>query len=147
MPDSSVNAIIHRLYEECLNQGRLERLSELVNPEVVSHFGSNQVTGFDAFEQNIRQVRGMFPNGSFTVDDIVSNGDKAAARWTMTGTHTAPIAGVAPTGKPITNRAVVFYRFENGKIAEVWLQVDQVGVLRQVGVEIPGLPAPPVPSR
>jgi hypothetical protein len=36
---------------------------------------------------------------------------------------------------------VVFYRFEGAKIAEVWIQVDQLGVLRQIGVQIPGLPA------
>jgi steroid delta-isomerase-like uncharacterized protein len=148
MSDSGANAIvIHRLYEECLNQGRTEILPKLVNQNVVNHFGDNQQKGLAAFEQNIRHVRGMFPNGHFTVDDVVSNGAKAAARWTMTAIHSAPIAGVAPTGKPITNRAVVFYRFEHGKIAEVWVQVDQTGVLRQIGVNLPGSPGQPVAAR
>jgi len=107
-----------------------------------SEFMLRDCVDLDALEQNAQRVRSLFPNGQFTVDDVVSNGDKAAAHWTMTATHTAPVAGVAPTGKPIVNHGVVFYRFENGKIAELWFQIDQVGVLQQLGVNIPGAPAP-----
>jgi predicted ester cyclase len=84
----------------------------------------------------------MFPNHHFTVEDVVASGDKAAARWTMTAVNTAPIAGVAPTGRPITQKAIVFYRFQDGKIAEFWIQLDQVGVFRQIGVALPGVPIP-----
>jgi predicted ester cyclase len=84
----------------------------------------------------------MFPNHHFTVEDVVTSGDKAAARWTMTALNSAPIAGVAPTGRPITQKAIVFYRFEDGKIAEFWLQLDQVGVFRQIGIALPGVPIP-----
>jgi predicted ester cyclase len=84
----------------------------------------------------------MFPGHHFIVDDVVVNGDKAAARWTMTATNSAPIAGIAPTGRPITQQAIVFYRFEGGKIAELWIQLDQVGVFRQIGVVLPGVSIP-----
>ena len=134
-------ATIHRLYEECLNQGRTDLLQELVTANVVNHTGSNEQRGLAAFEQGMQQVRAMYPGGHFTVDDVFTNGDKGAARWTMIATNTVPILGVAPTGRQLTNHGVVFYRFEGAKIAEVWIQVDQLGVLRQIGVQIPGLPA------
>jgi len=140
--NNSHAAIIHRFYEECLNKNRTDLMPELFNENVVSHSGTTKQAGLAAYEQNAQRVRSLFPNGQFTVDDVVSNGDKAAAHWTMTATHTAPVAGVAPTGKPIVNHGVVFYRFENGKIAELWFQIDQVGVLQQLGVNIPGAPAP-----
>ncbi|NYF51340.1 ester cyclase [Tunturiibacter gelidoferens] len=134
-------ATIHRLYEECLNQGRTDLLPELVTANVVNHTGSNEQRGLAAFEQGMQQVRAMYPDRHFTVDDVLTNGDKGAARWTMVATNTVPILGVAPTGRQLTNHGVVFYRFEGAKIAEVWIQVDQLGVLRQIGVQIPGLPA------
>jgi steroid delta-isomerase-like uncharacterized protein len=137
---------IHRFYEECLNQNRLDVLPELVTPNVINHSPTGDQTGLSALEQTIHHVRTLFPEPHFTVDDIVSNGDKAAARWTLVAAHTAPIAGVPPTGKQLTEQAVVFYRFENGKIAEIWAQMDQLGILRQIGVEIPGMPAPPRPN-
>jgi predicted ester cyclase len=89
----------------------------------------------------------MFPDRHFTVDDVIVDGDKAAARWTLVATNSAPIAEISPTGKTITEHAVVFFRFRDGKIAEVWLQMDQLGVLRQIGVNIPGVPAPQPASR
>jgi predicted ester cyclase len=142
--EGNANAtVILRLYEECLNQGRLESLPDLVRPNVINHFDDNEQTGLAAFEQNIRRVRAMFPNGHFTIDDVVSNGNKAAARWTMTAIFSVPIAGVAPTGKRITHDAIAFYRFDQGRIAEAWVQVDQIGALHQIGVNIPGLPASP----
>lgn len=140
--NNSHAAIIHRFYEDCLNKNHLDLMPELFSENVVNHSGNNSQTGLAAFEQGVQRVRGMFPNGQFTVDDVVSSGDKAAVHWTMTATHTAPVAGVAPTGKPITNHGIVFYRFENGKISELWVQVDQIGVLQQLGVNIPGVPVP-----
>jgi predicted ester cyclase len=138
---------IHRFYEECLNQGRSDVLPELVTANVVNHTGSNEQHGLAAFEQGMKQVQAMYPQRHFTVDDVLTNGDKGAARWTMVAMNTVPILGVAPTGKQLTNHGVVFYRFEGTKIAEVWIQVDQLGVLRQIGVEIPGLPAQPASGR
>ena len=144
MPSNSDAAVIHRFYEEVLNQNRFDLLPELVSSNVINHNADgSQQTGIAPFEQGIRRVQGMFSGNHFTVDDVVSNGDKAAARWTMTAKNSGPIGGIAPTGKQITQRGVVFYRFEDGKIAEIWLQVDRLGVLQQLGVQIPGVPAPP----
>ena len=146
MQENNNVTIIHRLFEECLNQDRIDLLPEVVNSNVVNHNGNSRTTGLAAYEGNLRRVRGMFPGGRFIVDGVVSNGDQAATHWTLEATHSAPIAGVAATGRPITNHGVVFYRFEQGKIAEIWAEVDQVGVLRQIGVEIPGAPVASVPA-
>jgi steroid delta-isomerase-like uncharacterized protein len=137
---------IHRFYEECLNQHHSEILPELFSANVITHSNGPDTTGLAALSQTVDRVHAMFPDHHFIVDDIVVSGDKAAARWTMTATNTAPIAGIPPTGKPIIQRAVVFYRFEDGKIAEFWAQMDQLGVLRQVGVQIPGIQPPQQPS-
>lgn len=142
MSESSNVSVIERLYGECIDRDQFEMLSELLTEDVVQHFGLSENKGLAAFESAARRVRGMFPDGKFVVDGVVSNGDQAAAHWTMKATHTVAVAGVAPTGKPIVNHGVVFYRFKDGKIAEIWLEVDQAGVLRQIGVEIPGGPVP-----
>jgi steroid delta-isomerase-like uncharacterized protein len=133
---------IHRFYEQCLNQNRPELIPELFSPNVVLHSSTGDATGLLAIRQTVDRVRAMFPDYHFVVEDVITNGDKAAARWSMTATNTAPIAGIPPTGRPITQNAIVFYRFEDGKITEFWLQMDQLGVLRQIGVKIPGVQLP-----
>jgi predicted ester cyclase len=134
--------VIHRFYEQCLDQHQSVLIPELFTPNVILHSPNGDSTGLAAISQTVERVHAMFPSHHFIVDDVVASGDKAAARWTMTAINTAPIAGVAPTGRPITQKAIVFYRFEDGKIAEFWLQLDQVGVFRQIGVALPGVPTP-----
>jgi predicted ester cyclase len=110
----------------------------------VSHtFDGGEQKGLAAFEKSIRSTQAMFPNPHFTLEDIVSHGDEAAVRWSMATTHSATVAGMPPTGKPLTQRAIGIYRIEGGKIAEVWLEVDRLGMLQQLGVTIPGMPGPP----
>lgn len=130
--------IIRRYYEECLNQNHPELIPELFTSDVIFHASTGDASGYAGLRQASDRVRALFPDHHFVVEDVVINGDKGAARWSMTATNTAPIAGVPPTGKPITNSAVVFYRFRDGKIAESWLQMDQIGIFRQIGVPLPG---------
>ena len=137
-PDQA--ATIRRFYEECLNQCHSGILTELFTPDAVVHAPNGDAVGIPAIEKTLEGVHAMFPDHHFVIDDIIVSGDKAAARWTMTSTHTAPIAGIPPTGRALTQRAIVFYRFAEDRIDEVWLQLDQVGILRQIGVPIPGGP-------
>ena len=145
MPTTTQAAVIHRLYEECLNQNRLDLLGELVSANVVGHGPTGEQVGLAAFQQSTQRSQNLFPDRHFTIDDVISSGDKVAARWTMTATNTVPLGEIPPTGKRVTQHGIAIYRFEDGKIAETWLQLDLLGVLRQVGVQIPGLPAPAAP--
>jgi steroid delta-isomerase-like uncharacterized protein len=139
---SSHAEVIRRFYEQCLNQYNSDLIPELFTPDVALHASTGDAIGIEAVRRTVANVHAMFPEHRFVVEDVVANGDKAAARWTMTAINSAPIAGVPPTGKPITNSAVVFYRFHEDRIAELWLQMDQVGVFRQIGVPLPGVLVP-----
>jgi len=139
--ENSHASLIHRFYEQCLNQYDSSILPEIFTPDAIAHSGTGDAHGLEAIRRTVDSVHALFPEHRFTVEDVVVNGEKGAARWSMTAINSSPIAGIPPTGRPITNRAVVFYRFADQKIAELWLQVDQIGVLRQIGVPLPGGPA------
>jgi predicted ester cyclase len=64
------------------------------------------------------------------VDDLVVEGDSIAWRWTLTGKHVGPFAGLAATGKTAALRGVNFQRIANGRVAEHWTLVDAFGALR-----------------
>jgi predicted ester cyclase len=55
-----------------------------------------------------------------TVEDIIAEGDRVAARVTMRGTHLGEFDGIAPTGKRVEVRAIDIYRITDGKIVEHW---------------------------
>lgn len=69
----------------------------------------------------------------------VGDGNYAVtAGWpSVTATHTGgDWLGIAPTGKPVGMRVMDFYRNENGLIAENWVPIDVIHILRQLGVDV-----------
>ena len=67
-----------------------------------------------------------------TVDEVIADGDRTAARFSGWGTHTGDTLGVAPTGSRVTFTGMTFTRWQDGKIREGWHNVDIMGILQQV---------------
>jgi predicted ester cyclase len=42
-----------------------------------------------------------FPDARLTIQDTVAAGDRVASRVLITGTHTGPVVGFAPTGRTV----------------------------------------------
>jgi serine phosphatase RsbU (regulator of sigma subunit) len=55
------------------------------------------------------------------IEDQVAGGDKVVTRFIVRITHDrGELMGVAPTGREMTNRAIVIHRIVEGEIAEEW---------------------------
>jgi len=55
-------------------------------------------------------------------------------RWTYRGTHKSELMGIAPTGKQVTVTGICIDRIVGGKIAEEWGEMDNLGMMQQLGV-------------
>lgn len=68
----------------------------------------------------------------------IGDGDYAAVSgWpSMTMTHRATYLGVPATDRALTLRVMDFYRCEGGLIAENWVLLDYIDLLRQMGVDV-----------
>jgi predicted ester cyclase len=82
------------------------------------------------------QFRAAFPDLRFTVELVVGEGDFVVGRWSAGGTHTGSWGGVEPTGKATTFSGVNIFRFQDGKVAELWNYRDDLGLLQQLGVPV-----------
>ena len=78
-------------------------------------------------------MRSGFPDIQWTLEDMITEGDKVAARFTMRGTHSGEFFGVPSTSKVIVVQAINFYRLANEQIVEEHGQPDMLGLLRQIG--------------
>ena len=129
-------AIAHRLYEEVINTGDLDRAEELLTPDFVEHEEvpvPADLPGIDAFKQLFSMIRGAFPDFRMDVQDMIAEGDKVVARIIGHGTHQGEFMGISPTSNRIEMSAIDIFRIEGGKIAEHWGNADNLGMMQQLG--------------
>jgi steroid delta-isomerase-like uncharacterized protein len=85
----------------------------------------------------VMMMRSGFPDIQWSLEEMISEGDRVAARFIMKGTHKGEFFGVPATGKPITVQAMNFYKLSGDQIIEEYGQPDIFGLMRQIGA-IPG---------
>ncbi len=59
-----------------------------------------------------------------------------AIRFTQVSTHTGDYEGIPPTGNKIGVECQHMLRLANGKVVEVWLVEDNLGMMMQLGMEL-----------
>jgi len=129
-------AIVRRYIEQVLNEQRLDLTEEFLAENIELH-GSGIPPGLEVVEQWLAAFATAFPDGYTTIEDIVAEEDKVAARTTFDGTHHAELQGIPATGKTVSMPGMAIFRLDNGKITEGWLVNDNLSMMQQLGV-IPG---------
>jgi steroid delta-isomerase-like uncharacterized protein len=81
----------------------------------------------------MEMMRGGFPDIQWTLEEMMAEGERVAARFTMRGTHQGTFFGVPPTGKKIEVSAMNLYRLSGGQFVEEHGQPDLRGLLQQIG--------------
>jgi len=95
-----------------------------------NHLGN----GREPVKKMVAGLRRAFPDLRVVAEDLVAEGDRVAARVTITGTHQGRFLGVDPTNKPITIRSVDIWRIEAGRLKEHWDVVDRLEFMQQLGL-------------
>ena len=127
-------ALVRRFVDEVQIKGHTDLIDEICSPEFVNH---STPQGLPPDREGIKMVTAMFreafPDSYFTVKDMIGEGDKVSFRMTASGTHQAEFAGISPTGRRINFQGMETMRFENGQAVERWGEIDQIGMLQQLG--------------
>jgi steroid delta-isomerase-like uncharacterized protein len=130
--------LYRRWISEVWSNGSVELIDELHADDFVDHSGLMGVTPDNAgMKQFIQGLHQGFPDLSFTVDDVVEEGDRVVGRWTMTGTHSQEFNGLPPTGNAVTLVGCDFLVVRDGRFVEIWHLEDNVAMLQALGL-MPG---------
>jgi predicted ester cyclase len=84
--------------------------------------------------QHVALFEGGFPQYRIKAEDMIEEGDKVAIRGRFMGTHSGEFNGIPATGKTVELPFIIIYRIEGGKIAEHWLEANNLALLTQLGV-------------
>lgn len=76
---------------------------------------------------------------SVTEEEVLATGAAVVTRHVGRGTHDGEFMGMEPTGKAFEVRGIDLYHVEDGRLAEGWVAIDTLGMMRQLGV----VPEPP----
>lgn len=128
------NKRIVQKHLEAFNEGDLTAFLELFAEDAVVHGASEVYEGIDGIERFVHSMGVAFPDAEVRGEDLFATDDRVAVRFTMTGTHEGPFHGVEATGREVDISGLAVFRFEDSKIAEWWIESDQLGALQQLGV-------------
>ncbi|WP_224334486.1 ester cyclase [Haloprofundus halobius] len=136
--------IVRRYYEEAFNEERIGLLDELIAEDVVNHnplsdetLSAEEARGFEGFRRHVEVAHEAFPDATVTITEMVAEGDTVAVRFVFEGTHEGRFGGIEPTGNRVSGTNMGLFRIEDGKIAERWLESDNLELLEQLGVARP----------
>jgi steroid delta-isomerase-like uncharacterized protein len=132
-----VLAVADRLRADVYNAGNTDALPEIA-AEGYLHGSANgpDVFGLEEGAKRIAAYQAALPDLDWTFDEAIAQGNRAAARWTVRGTHDGDLLGFAPTGTPVEFTGISFYTVECGKITEFEVEMDVVGLLEQIGAPV-----------
>ena len=121
-------------FTDLFSTGDTEAAREILHPDVSVHGATAEdIQGRDQAIGFITAYRSAFPDAKSVVEDQIEEGDKVVTRWTARGTHKGDLNGIAPTGKPYVISGVTIERIADGRIVEVWVNKDDLGMLKQIG--------------
>jgi predicted ester cyclase len=116
--------LVINFFEQALNQKNEAWCDNIMVEEVVFHRAKHKGDrkGLDHFKEYIVLNKEQFPDLHFFVEDIITEDGKVVARFHASGIHNN-------SGAEIETDGIRIFKIENGKIVEIWEQIDDVAVL------------------
>ncbi len=134
--DEGQNVDTVRTMMELINQRDLDALGTVVADDVHRHSNATPgvvVTSLDDFKAFLETDFASIPDSVMDIDMIFGGGDKVTVRAYYSGTQTGQMGPFPPSGEAVKLVFIGILRIENGKIAEIWVEWDNVSVLVQLG--------------
>ncbi len=135
MSAEEIKASGRRFFED-MNKGKVAALAAMddrYTTDVVVHSSSGEdIRGLKNYKRIWSKFFDAIPDAQFTIDDLVVEGDRVAARVTFIGTHKGKYLGIPPTNKKVTNWEIAIARIAGGKVVEEWARADTLGLMQQL---------------
>ncbi|HEY1639949.1 MAG TPA: ester cyclase [Streptosporangiaceae bacterium] len=94
--------------------------------------------GVPADREGMRAVAAMFrtafPDWHSDLGLLIAEGDLVAELFTASGTQQGELFGAPPSGQEVSMPGINIWRLRQGRIVERWGRLDELGLLRQLGL-------------
>jgi steroid delta-isomerase-like uncharacterized protein len=128
---NTVTSFVQALF----TKGDLGAVDEYLGEDYADH---DPPMGFPGSREGMRQAgatfRAAFPDWHSDEAILVGEGDLVVEQFTASGTHQGEIFGVPASGRTVSLPGINIWRVRDGRIVERWGRLDDLGLLRQLGL-------------
>ena len=121
-------------FYKAIGTHKLELLNDALTADWVDlPPGPGQGPGPEGVKPILQGLLDAFPDLTATVEEVIGEERRAAARVSLSGTHLGPLMGIAASGGPVTLALHEFHTFREGRISVTRHMEDWMGLFRQIG--------------
>lgn len=146
-----IQALTRHFFLRVWNEGRVELTQLMWDDEIVFHtpLGPEPIRGRQGVLEHVYAIQNAYSDLFFTIEDTVAQDDRVVLRVTHTGTHTGDYMGIPPTGRTVELPEIFAFRLRPGgplgaRVTDVWLMLNAVVLMQQMGVFPRGNPPRPL---
>jgi hypothetical protein len=131
------NEAIIRQFSRVYADRDLSLLDQIFAPNLIVHQSPYPDSDFQANIASIVTNLNAFSNVTMTMDVVISKGDFVTARGVFSGVHTGVYEGIQPSGKTFSVSWMGIFRVTQGRIAEIWIEMNERIFFEQLGLAPP----------
>jgi predicted ester cyclase len=117
--------IARRALEQVCATGDLALAPSCYAEDFADHVGGVEYHGLDGVRRSTAVYRALFAELAIEVVDQVSEDDRVASRWRLTGTN---------RGRRVELWGITISRLRDDRIVEDWTSFDTLDLLRRLGL-------------
>jgi predicted ester cyclase len=123
--ERSEAAIARQALEEVCARADVKAAEQLYSERFVDHVNGRVFRGHEGIRHSVGLYQVLFDALVIRVEEQVSEGDKVASRFTLSGTR---------GGRRVNVSGTTISRFSDGKIVEDFTVTDTASLIRQLGL-------------
>ena len=134
----SKNKELVKKFTAFLNDKQFDSLSAIVKADFKRHSQATaempELNSLDEFIQLQKGFLSSFPDQKVTIKKLIAENNQVAAYATYSGTMDGPMPPFPETHKYAELNFMGIFRIEDGKIAEMWVEWDNLAFLKELGL-------------
>jgi len=143
MSTTSNKDVVRRYFSEVVDKKNEAILEQLWTQDCVVHRPDGPtIRGIEEFRVGLKErVLDVYSEFVTTIHDLIAEGDFVACRLSHRAVHrkdwTSRLGRHAVAGRAVSWSSNTNFRFHDGKIAEEWVERDELGMLIDLGIVAP----------
>jgi ketosteroid isomerase-like protein len=115
--------------------GDTDRLLELSTDDFVCH-GPGSSGDRAVFLEWLRWYPAAFADQRPTLEDVIDCDDRLVVRYAIRSTYRGGYLDLPSHDQPVHETGIIIFRLSEGRVAEAWLENNDLEVARQLGGEV-----------